>query len=114
MFLRFSKGMFNGQRTYKKAVFLGDDVVMEYGNDIVGIATKIDETAKCIVYKLWVATDNEPSPIKIARNIKDLIGKSNKFADEPSSKRRKYIVEQVSCAVLPVRAGIAVNNLPNL
>lgn len=114
MFLRFSKGMFNGQRTYRKAVFLGDDVVMEYGNDIVGIATKIDETAKCIVYKLWVATNNELSPIKIARNIKDLIGKSNKFADEPSSKRRRYVVERVPYDVIPVRVGIAVNDLPNL
>lgn len=114
MFLRFSKGMFKGQRTYRKAVLLGDDVVMEYGNDIVGVATKIDETPKCSVYKLWVATQNELCPIKITRSIKDLIGRSNKFTDEPSTKRRKYIVERVHCDVLPVRAGIAVNNLPNL
>lgn len=114
MFLRFSKGMFKGQRTYRKAVLLGDDVVMEYGNDIIGIATKIDETPKCVVHKLWVATQNELCATKIARSIKDLIGRSNKFTDEPTSKRRKYIVEQVPCAVLPIRVGIAVNDLPNI
>lgn len=114
MFLRFSKGMFNGQRTYKKAVLLGDDIVMEYGNDIVGVGTKVDETPKCIMYQLWIATQNELGATKIARNLKDLIGRSNKFTDEPSSKRRKYIVEQVRCDALPVRVGIAVNNLPNL
>ena len=113
MFLRFSKSKFKGQMTYRKAVLLGDDVVMEYGNDIVGIATKIDETTKCSIYKLWVAAQNELSATKIARNIKDLIGRSNKFTNKPSTKRRKYIVQQVQCNVLHVRAGIAINDISN-
>lgn len=113
MFLRFSKGMFKGQKIYRKAVLLGDDAVMEYGNDIVGIATKIDETTKRSVYKLWVAAQSELCATKIARSIKDLIGRSNKFTNKPSTKRRKYIVQQVQCNVLPVRVGIAVNDIPN-
>ena len=43
---------------------------------------------------------------KIARSIKDMIGKSNKFAETPSAKRRRYYVEYIECVELPIRAKI--------
>ena len=113
MFLRFSKRKQDGTRVYRKAVFLGDEVVFEYGNDIVGIAVKTNEDEKSISYLILEATENPLGATKIARNIKDLIGRSNKFSDKPTNKRRKYEVKNICSASLPVRVGIAINELPN-
>lgn len=112
MFLRFSKGSYSPRLgytpkdTFKKCVLLGDSVVMEYGNHIVGIAKLHEETDKCLDYDIIVATKSELPPANIARYIKDMIGKSNKFLLNPSNKRRKYYVEEVDCEVLPIKAEI--------
>ena len=110
MFLRFSKGEWssynNKLNTIKKSVFLGDSVVMEYGNQIVGIAKLHEETEKCCDYDIVVAAKCELGAAAIARNIKDMIGKSNKFEINPSKKRRKYYVEEVDDVTLPVKAEI--------
>lgn len=112
MFLRFSKGAYikgTDKRKYTKSAFIGDDVLMEHDNDVVGYATKTDETDKTIVYTLWVAIQNELPHHKITRSIKDLIGKSNKFSSNPSTKRRRYMVVPVDKAAIPVRVGITIN-----
>ena len=89
MFLRFSKGQFdkNNVRKFRKCVFLGGSVVMEYGDEIVGVATLHEETQKSLCYKVVVAKHNELNPQTIARYVKDMIGKSNKFMIKPSKKR---------------------------
>lgn len=110
MFLRFSKGYYESSsvylRTMRKCVFLGNSLVMEYGNSIVGIATLHQETPTCCDYDIVVAGGCPLGAERIARFIKDTIGKSNKFTDNPSTKRRKYYVEEVDCDVLPVNAEI--------
>jgi len=108
MFLRFSKGEFNAQnvREFRKCVFLGDSVVMEYGDKIVGVARLHNETENVLDYDVIVANQCSLGGDKIARYIKDMIGKSNKFSVTPSSKRRKYYVEKVECEVLPIKAKI--------
>ena len=108
MFLRFSKGQFNADdvRQYKKCVFLGDSLVMEYGDEIVGAAKLHEENEKCFDYDVVVARDCELGAEKIARFIKDMIGKSNKFTQNPTSKRRKYYVEMVKGTSLPIKAKI--------
>lgn len=108
MFLRFSKGQYdsNNVRKYRKCVFLGDAVVMEYGDEIVGIAKLHEENNKCLDYDVIVAKDCELGSKAVARCIKDMIGKSNKFATNPSTKRRKYYVEEVGGKVLPINANI--------
>ena len=108
MFIRFSKGMFDktNNRKYKKCVFIGDSVIMEYGNEIVGVAKLHEETDKCFDYDVIVAKDCELGGDKIARFIKDMIGKSNKFSSSPSPKKRKYYVEMISGKVLPLKAEI--------
>ena len=108
MFLRFSKGQFNADnvRQYKKCVFLGDSLVMEYGDNIVGVAKLHEESDKCLDYDVVVARDCELGAEKITRCIKDMIGKSNKFSSKPTSKRRKYYVEVVNGASLPIKAKI--------
>ena len=119
MFLRFSKGPkswnnikysthYNEPKKYfLKAVFLGDSLVMEYGDDIIGIAKLHEETNKYLDFDVVVASNNpNVEPEKIARSIKDMIGKSNKFLLNPSNKRRKYYVEKVDCEVLPIKAEI--------
>ena len=108
MFLRFSKGQFdsNKVRLFRKCVFLGDAVVMEYGDKIVGVAKLHEETDKCFDYDVIVAKRCSLGAEKIARFIKDMIGKSNKFTENPSTKRRKYYVEEVDCEVLPIKAKI--------
>lgn len=117
MFLRFSKGSYNKRNCYtpkhifRKCVFLNGSVVMEYGNQIVGIAKLHEETDKCMDYDIVVAKQCELGPQRIARFIKDMIGKSEKFNDNPSTKRRKYFVEELDCAVLPIEAKIVFNKI---
>ena len=113
MFLRFSKGQFdsNKVRKFRKCVFLGDSVVMEYGDKIVGVAKLHEETDKCFDYDVIVANKCELGGETIARYIKDMIGKSNKFAEQPSTKRRKYYVELVDCITLPIKANITFTKL---
>ena len=108
MFLRFSKGQFDSKkvRMFRKCVFLGDAVVMEYGDKIVGVAKLHEESDKCLDYDVIVAKRCELDAATIARYIKDMIGKSNKFSSSPSSKRRKYFVEEIDCDVLPIKASI--------
>lgn len=108
MFLRFSKGQWeNGNVTkFKKCVFLGDSLVMEYGNKIVGAAKLHEESDKCFDYDVVVAAQCELGAANIARFIKDMIGKSNKFSDNPSPKRRKYYVQEIDSDVLPITAKI--------
>lgn len=108
MFVRFSKGEWNANKVmqYKKCVFLGTSLVMEYGDQIVGIAKLHEETEKCLDYDVIVAAKCPLGAAYIARNIKDMIGKSNKFTTNPSKKRRKYYVEEVETDVLPVNAKI--------
>lgn len=106
MFLRFTKGQFDGIRKYKKCVFLGDSVIVEYGDKIVGAAKLHEETDKCFDYNIVVAAQCELSADSIARTIKDLIGKSNKFTANPTTKRRKYCVSKVDGAELPISAKI--------
>ena len=108
MFLKFSKGQFDRSkvRQYKKCVFLGDSAIMEYGDKIVGIAKLHEETDKCLDYDVIVASKCPLGAASIARNIKDMIGKSNKFTTNPTSKRRKYYVEEVNTDVLPINAQI--------
>lgn len=119
MFLRFSKGpkswnniKYNAhydkpKKYFLKAVFLGDSLVMEYGDDIIGIAKLHEETDKYLDFDVVVASNNpNVEPNKIARSIKDMIGKSNKFSLNPSNKKRKYYVEEVDCEVLPIKAEI--------
>lgn len=117
MFLRFSKGSYsprNGytpKTTFRKCVFLGDSLIMEYGNNIVGIAKLHEETDKCLDYDVIVAKQCELGAASIARYIKDMIGKADKFADNPSGKRRKYYVEELDCSVLPISAQIKFSRL---
>jgi hypothetical protein len=108
MFLRFSKGQFKADNTreYKKCVFLGDSVVMEYGDKIVGVARLHKETDKVLDYDVVVANQCVLGGDKIARTIKDMIGKSNKFSATPTTKRRKYYVEKIESDVLPIKAQI--------
>ena len=109
MCLRFSKGKFStrtNERQYKKCVFLGDAVVMEYGDAIVGVAKLHEEGDNYLDYDVIVASRCELGGESIARFIKDMIGKSNKFTTNPSTKRRKYYVEEVDCEVLPIKAKI--------
>jgi len=114
MFLRFSKlaDLKNGrEKTWKKCVFLGDSVLMEWGNQIVGIAKLHEETEKCFDYDVIVAKNCELGSEKIARYIKDMIGKSNKFSEIPSPKRRKYFVEEFDCEFLPVKAKLQFSHI---
>lgn len=108
MFLRFSKGQFNEDkvREFKKCVFLGDSVVMEYGDKIVGVARLHKETDTFLDYDVIVADKCVLGGDSIARFIKDMIGKSNKFSSTPTTKRRKYYVEKINSDVLPVKAQI--------
>lgn len=108
MFLRFSKGQFDQSKVmqYKKCVFLGSSLIMEYGDKIVGIAKLHEETDKCLDYDVIVAAKCPLGAAAIARNIKDMIGKSNKFTATPTDKRRKYYVEEIDCDVLPINAKI--------
>lgn len=108
MFLRFSKGKYvsGNVRMFKKCVFLGDSVVMEYGDKIVGAAKLHEEDDRCLDYDVVVAKRCELGAASIARCIKDMIGKSNKFTDNPSVKRRKYYVDEVDSDALPITAKI--------
>ena len=109
MFLRFTKGDYSKDkiRLYRKCVFLGNALVMEYGNQLVGVAKLHEETDNYLDYDIIVAKNCTLGAEKIARYIKDMIGKSNKFADRPSTKRRKYYVEELDCEVLPIKAEIS-------
>ena len=116
MFLRFSKGHYEKDkkefiRTIRKCVLLNGSVVMEYGNQIVGIAKLHEETDKCMDYDIVVAKQCELDSDKIARFIKDMIGKSEKFNENPSTKRRKYFVEEIDCDKLPIEAKIVFNRI---
>lgn len=123
MFLRFSKGPrieHNVARSshyseprmlYTKAVFMGDTLVMEYGDSVVGVARLHEESEKCLDYDVIVAGKCELGVKSIARGIKDMIGRSNKFSLTPTSKRRKYYVEVVDCEVLPVKARITLSRV---
>lgn len=108
MFLRFTKGQYDKENVmkYRKCAMIGTSVVMEYGDAIVGIARLHEETGKCVDYDVVVARDCEIGGKAVARCIKDMIGKSNKFSANPSSKRRKYYVDEVAGAALPVKAAI--------
>ena len=111
MFLRFTKGQFNSDkvRLYRKCVFLNNALVMEYGDKIVGVAELQEETEKSKTYRIVVAKRCELGEEKIARYIKDMIGKSNKFTQDPSTKRRKYSVVNIDSDVLPVKAKIELS-----
>ena len=113
MFLRFSKGGYSPDKKqhFRKCVMLGNVVVMEYGDNIVGAARLHEESDKCFDYDVVVAKRCELGADKIARFIKDMIGKSNKFAANPSAKRRKYYVDEVDCESLPVTAKITFSRL---
>lgn len=106
MFIRFTKGDYKKHLKYRKAVLLGGSLVVEYGDDIIGIAKLYEETDKCLDYDIVVANKCVFGPTVIARYIKDMIGKSNKFSMNPSTKRRRYHVEEVDCKSLPVKAEI--------
>lgn len=108
MFVRFSKGDFceDCKRTYLKAVLIGNTLIMECGEAIIGIARLYQETEKCLDYDVVVAGKHSISAEAIARKIKDMIGKANKFSDKPSQKRRKYQVEVRPCEALPITASI--------
>ena len=113
MFLRFSKTADikqNRIKKYRKAIFLDDSVVMEYGTDIVGAARLQHENEKNLQYIIVVAKNCELGSASIARFIKDMIGKSNKFSDNPTSKRRQYFVDEVDSDVLPIKAKIEFLN----
>ena len=69
------------------------------------------ETDKCMDYDIVVAKQCELSADKIARFIKDMIGKSEKFNENPSTKRRKYFVEEIDCDKLPIEAKIVFNRI---
>ena len=113
MFLRFTKGQFDKDkvRKYRKCVMLGNSLVMEYGDKIVGAAKLHEETDKCLDYDVVVAAKCEIDAKVIARYIKDMIGKSNKFSDNPSPKRRKYYVQEIDSDVLPITAKIVFTNI---
>ena len=106
MFLRFTKGDYKESLKYRKAVLLGDSLVVEYGDDIIGIAKLHEETDKSLDYDVVVASKCKFGPTVTARYIKDMIGKSNKFSTHPSAKRRRYYVEEVNCKSLPIKAEI--------
>lgn len=110
MFLRFSKGKFRHNNdqlsTIRKCVLLGDAVVMEYGEKIVGVAKLHEETDNYLDYDVIVANQCELGGQAIARYIKDMIGKSNKFTTNPTKKKRKYFVEEIDADVLPIKAQI--------
>lgn len=111
MFLRFTKGDYKESLKYRKAVLLGDSLVVEYGDDIIGIAKLNEETEKCLDYDVVVASRCEFGPTVTARYIKDMIGKSNKFSSSPSTKRRRYYVEEVDCKSLPIKAEITFKRI---
>lgn len=111
MFLRFTKGDYKKSLKYRKAVLLGDSLVVEYGDDIIGIAKLHEETDKCLNYDVVVASKCEFGPIVTVRYIKDMIGKSNKFSMNQSTKRRRYYVEEVDCKSLPIKAEITFKRI---
>lgn len=118
MFLRFSKGAFDKspyhkdrKRSYLKAVLLGESLVMEYNDSIIAIAKLHEETPKCFDYDIVVAAKHELGAAAIARRVKDMIGKSNKFAENPSQKRRKYFVDEIDCETLPINAQIKFSRI---
>lgn len=111
MFLRFTKGDYKKFLKYRKAVLLGNSLVVEYGDDIIGIAKLHEETDKCLDYDVVVASKCKFGAEKTARYIKDMIGKSNKFSMNPSKKRRRYYVEEVDCKSLPIKAEITFKRI---
>lgn len=113
MFVRFSKGDFceTRRKTYLKAVLIGNTLVMECGDAIVGIARLYQETEKYFDYDVVVAGKHSIGAEAIARKIKDMIGKANKFSNKPSQRRRKYQVDVRPCEVLPVTASIILQKV---
>jgi len=113
MFLRFSKGSYrqgsNYLSTIRKCVFLGNTLVMEYGNKIVGAAWLHEETDKTLDFDVVVASKCELGATRIARYIKNMIGKSNKFTESPTSKKRKYYVEECESDKLPINAKLVLS-----
>jgi hypothetical protein len=85
---------------------------MEYGENIVGVARLHNETDKFLDYDVIVANKCYLGGDKIARFIKDMIGKSNKFSTTPTTKRHKYYVQKIECEVLPIKANIVFTNRP--
>ena len=79
---------------------------MEYGNVIVGIARLHEEGDNFLDYDVVVAKNCELGTASIARCIKDMIGKSNKFSENPTNKRKRYYVEERECSELPIEASI--------
>ncbi len=98
-------------RYYLKAVFLGNALVMEYGDKIVGIAKLHEETEKYKDYDVVVAQRCIPGHERVVRSIKDMIGKSNKFSFTPTNKRRKYYVELVDTDILPIKAELVFSKI---
>lgn len=110
MFVRFSKGSYSSEygylHTIRKCVLLGNSLIMEYGSNIVGVAKLTEETPKRLGYTVVVASKCPLGGETIARYIKNMIGKANKFSDKPSTKRRSYYVDMVESETLPVTASI--------
>lgn len=104
MFIKFSKGPYRSDRKYVKAVFLGDKLIMEYKNNIIGVARLHSETEKTRDYDVIVAGRCELNAEYIARSIKDMIGRSFKFHNNPVIKRNKYYIEVIDNNMLSVAA----------
>ena len=113
MFLRFTKGKYDKNKAlqYRKSVLLGGTLIMEYGDKIVGAAKMCKESDKCLTYEVCVVKDSEIEAKVIARYIKDMIGKSNKFSENITQKRRKYNVTEYEGSSLPIKAEIVFTRL---
>lgn len=110
MFLRFSKGRLPANQ-YLKAVLLEDKVVMEFGNQIIGIAKLHNENEKYYDWDIVVATKCPLGGKKVERKMKDIIGRSYKYSINPSNKRRKYYVEYFEMAYLPIKVSLNFTSL---
>lgn len=115
MFASIHKGRLDtgdGHKTYyRKCLLIGDSVVMDYNNTIVGIAKLYEESEDTLDYDIVVARDCELGADAIARVIKTTIRKANNYSPNPTDKRRKYYVEKVDGEKLNVKAQIMFTNI---
>lgn len=110
MFIRFTHGRHSPEK-YMKAVLLGNSLVMEFGNKIVGLAKLHEETDRCMDWDVVVATKCPMGGKAVAKSIKDMIGRSNKYDVNPSKKRRKYYVEEFESDFIPVNVSLAITSM---